>query len=98
MKPTIARISLVAACIFFFVGFSILCTCPGWFALATVFAGVAAWTGTGRLKLWSVIWLIACLIATVAETANKIEEYRKFNEWNKTHERDDPKSSNPTPH
>jgi hypothetical protein len=81
MKSSIARISLVISAILFFIGLNILCTCPGVFALASVFAGAAAWFWAGRMRKWSSIWLVACLIATAVGVIELIWEHRRHQKF-----------------
>jgi hypothetical protein len=81
MKSAIARISLVISAILFFIGLNILCACPGVFALASAFAGVAAWCGAGRMRKWSFIWLAACLIATATGALELRWEHRHHQEF-----------------
>jgi hypothetical protein len=85
VKPRIARISLVVACILFFTGFLVLCACPGWYALAAGFAGVAVWAGSGRTRAWAVVFLVASLIFTGIATFGLIHERRHFNELLQRH-------------
>jgi uncharacterized membrane protein len=78
VKSRIAKISLVVAVALFFLGLFMLCACPGWYAMAAVFAGVAVWGSIGRRRLWAIIWLVACLIATIFQTIAAIHERRSF--------------------
>jgi len=77
VKPRVARISLTIAVILFFSGFFVLCDCPGWYALASAFAGAAVWSGAGRTRGWAVAFLISSLILTGFHTYGKIEEHRR---------------------
>jgi hypothetical protein len=94
MKNSIARISLAVSGILFFMGPWQLCACPGWYALAAVFAGVAAWAGSGRMRKWSFVWLAACLLATGADTLTLMQEHRKAAEWHRTHDKTSPSQNN----
>ena len=62
----------------FFTGFSVLCACPGWYALAAAFAGIAVWAGNGRMRVWAIVCLVASLVFAGLDTFAKIEEHRKF--------------------
>jgi hypothetical protein len=98
VKPRIARVCLAVAVVFFFGGFMMLCACPGVYALAAAFAGVAAWAGAGRTRGWSKVVLVACLIATVADTLDVIREHRREElervEETQTHATNEPKPQN----
>ncbi|HXD00421.1 MAG TPA: hypothetical protein VN048_13850 [Verrucomicrobiae bacterium] len=62
MKARIAKISLAIAWILFFTGFLILCDCPGWYALAAGFAGIAVWAAKGRTRTWAIVCLVVSVI------------------------------------
>ena len=55
MKASISRIALTSAVILFFLGFFMLCDCPGMYALAAALAGVAAWVAKGKLRFWAIV-------------------------------------------
>jgi hypothetical protein len=68
VKPRLANVSLAAASVLFLSGFFILCECPGWFAVAAGFAGLAALTSKGKLRMCAIGLLICSLAATGIET------------------------------
>ena len=76
MKPGIARISLVVSAVLFFTGGLVLCYCPGWYALAAAFAGVAAWFGASRTRVWATACLMASIVLTAVHTYGKVQEHR----------------------
>lgn len=78
MKPRIARVCFAIGATFFFLGFFVLCYCPGWYGLAAGFAGVAAWRGMGRVRTWSIVLLVASLIMTGLNTYGEVKEHRRF--------------------
>jgi hypothetical protein len=55
---------LSVAAFLFLTGFGLLCYCPGWFALASAFAAIAAWFGTERTRFWAMACLVVSLIMT----------------------------------
>jgi hypothetical protein len=76
-KPQVARICLTISAVLFLLGFLILCFCPGWYGIAAAFAGVAAWSGTGRVRTWAIILCAASLIMTGLDTYGKIKEHER---------------------
>ena len=97
MKTRIARICLAVGLVLFFSGTLILCDCPGWFALAAAFIGVAVWLGAGKTRQWAVVCLIGALLATGLEAYEKVRHERMKRELRKKIEdkKSVPRSNNP---
>lgn len=77
MKSSIAKISLIVAGVLFFTGFLVLCSCPGWYALASGFAGIAVWLGVGKIRKWAMVWLIFSLFITSLSLYSAMEDGRR---------------------
>lgn len=54
-----SRATLAVSILFFFVGFMILCDCPGWFASTALLAALAIPLGSPRVRLYAIIFCIA---------------------------------------
>ena len=50
-RGQIAKARLIISVILFLLGFLVLCYCPGWYAIASGFAGIAAETAKARDSL-----------------------------------------------
>jgi hypothetical protein len=61
----LSKICLAVSVILFFLGFFILCYCPGWDVIVAGFSIVPAWKGTLKIRRWGIICLIACLAMAV---------------------------------
>jgi membrane protein implicated in regulation of membrane protease activity len=61
MRGRFATTALAVSIVLFFFGFLILCYCPGWYALAAAFAGVAAIVGESSKRFFGIIFLLASL-------------------------------------
>jgi hypothetical protein len=66
MKPDVARISLAVAVTLLLMAPMILCDCPEFYILSSLFSGVALLTGTRRIRVWSCVCLGICLVVGVA--------------------------------
>ena len=64
-KQSIARILFAASLVLFLAGLNVLCYCPGWFALAAIFAIVARIFCAPRLRIWTVLLGAASLVMMV---------------------------------
>jgi hypothetical protein len=73
MISILSKISLTVSVVLFFLGFLILCECPGWYVLAAAFAIVPAWKGTSKIRRWGIICLIACLAMAVVHAIVKFK-------------------------
>jgi hypothetical protein len=65
MKASVSRIAFAIAVILFFLGFFMLCDCPGMYALAAGLAGVSAWLSKGKMRFWAVVTAILSVGVTV---------------------------------
>ncbi len=74
MRTRIAKASLVVALVLFVTGLFLLCACPGWYALASGFAGVTVWLGGGRMRAWGALLLVASLLLNGGHTYAKLRE------------------------
>jgi hypothetical protein len=54
-----------------------MCACPGWYALAATFAGIAAWLGAGRTRRWAIVWVVVSLLFSGLQTILMIQEHRR---------------------
>jgi hypothetical protein len=77
MKQSIARVCLTVAVVFFFLGFFMLCYCPGWYAIAAALAGVAAWREKGRIRAWGFVLLVASLFIVGLDIYGEAKEHRR---------------------
>lgn len=82
MKLETAKVCLAVAFVLFLGGDMMLCACPGLYALAAAFAGVAVWAGKGRIRLWSIVCLIASLTFTGLDTLSLVRDHRRQNQMN----------------
>ena len=87
MRKSIAKISLVVALVLFFSGFLVLCSCPGWYALAAGFAGVTVWLGERRMRAWGLLWVVASLALTAVHAYAKVREAESVREIRQRYER-----------
>src|SRR5260370_4034 len=76
-KSSVAKVSLTVATVLFVSGFFLLCDCPGWYALASTFAGVAAWYGAERIRKLAIACFVRSLVMTGIHTYGKIDDYRR---------------------
>ena len=58
MKLDFPKAMLTVSLVMFISGFMILCDCPGWFGISALFAGLAAWKGKGRFRMWSLALVV----------------------------------------
>src|SRR5262245_29910852 len=79
-KLTIAKASFGLSLGLFFLGFLVACYCPGWYATAAALAGIGLFLGTGRIRIWSTVCLVASLIVTGTHYELKIAEQKRFEE------------------
>jgi membrane protein implicated in regulation of membrane protease activity len=80
MMNRIAIGSLVVSVMLFFLGFLVLCYCPGWYATAAGFAGLAALLGKSRIRYWGIVWVVMCLAFTVIHWKLEREDKERFRE------------------
>jgi hypothetical protein len=66
MKPDFAKISLAVAVVFLLLAPMMLCDCPEFYILSSIFSGIAFFTGNRRVRVWSSICLGICLIIGLA--------------------------------
>jgi hypothetical protein len=71
VKKSLSEICLAVSIVFFFLGFFILCECPGWYAVASALAAVPAWKGIAQTRRWGVIALFASLAMTIVHAIMK---------------------------
>jgi membrane protein implicated in regulation of membrane protease activity len=73
LKETFAKTCLVIAIVLFILGLFLLCACPGWYALASLFAGLAVWLNSGRrFGYW--LLLASCLAVMALHFFAKMHE------------------------
>jgi len=60
--PTVARISLTIAILFWVFGNIVLCWCPEIFFTSAIVTAVAIWAGTGKVRKYSWITFVAALL------------------------------------
>jgi len=75
-NPRVAKISLTVALIWFFAGFLVMCICPGWYAIAALFAAIAVASGSGRVQSVSILLLLLCLAFVWGQTVAKIHDQK----------------------
>jgi hypothetical protein len=80
MKQRIAKVSLIISIALFFLGFLIMCFCPGWYLTTAAFSGVAICLGNPRTRNWGIFWIIAALILSVLNHFGQIKEHEKMQE------------------
>jgi len=80
VKGRIATGGLVVSFLLFFTGFLLLCYCPGWYALAAGFAGLAAFLGKSGTRYLGIGFLLASLAFTVIHWELKLREAERFGE------------------
>jgi hypothetical protein len=66
-KRIIARICLAVAVVVFFLGTMMLCSCPGDYAVAVVFAVGATLLGERKIRVWGGVSLIASLAMMIRD-------------------------------
>lgn len=69
MKMDFASTCLTMATVIWLAGTMALCACPLLYLSSTVFAALAVWKGTGRLRRWSWIVFIAAALMTGVHVA-----------------------------
>jgi hypothetical protein len=67
LKEPFARACLAIAIGLFVLGFFVMCACPGWYALASIFAGLSVWLRSGHRRRLSWFWLFFCLVMMTAQ-------------------------------
>ena len=80
MKQRIAKVSLIVSIVLFFLGFLVMCFCPGWYLTTAAFAGVAICLGNIRTRNWGVFWVVASLVLAVIHHFAQIKEHEKMQE------------------
>jgi hypothetical protein len=79
-KLFIAKASFGLSLGLFFLGILVACYCPGWYATAAALAGIGLFLGTGRIRIWSTVSLVASLIFTGIHYELKVAEQKRFEE------------------
>ena len=79
-KLSIAKASFGLSLGLFFLGFLVACYCPGWYATAAALAGIGLFLGTGRIRIWSTVCLVASLIFTGIHWELKVAQQKRFEE------------------
>jgi len=86
VKAGLASISLAVCIALFFLGFLLLCFCPGWYLVAAAFAGIAVWLGAPKTRFWGAFWIVGSLTVAGVHVYGKsreqerIREHRRHNE------------------
>lgn len=78
LKSTIAKAGFSLSVGLFFLGFLVACYCPGWYATAAVLASIGLVLGTGRLRTWSTVCLVASVVFAGIHYQAKINEQKRF--------------------
>jgi len=75
LNESLAIICLIIAIALYVLGLFIMCACPGWYVLASLFAGLAVWLNRGRR--WG-YWLLlaSCLAVTVLHFFAVMHEHK----------------------
>ncbi|MGZ8901267.1 MAG: hypothetical protein ACXW3Z_14340 [Limisphaerales bacterium] len=72
MKMDFARTCLTLATVIWLAGTMVLCACPLLYLSSSVFAGLAVWRSSERLRTWSWVVFIAAAVMTGIHLAGVI--------------------------